>query len=85
MKIEIHFFKKIEMEVDDKFNCLAVDDPLYEPLGADEENALFDELAEHIEKTTEKSCSWRYDKIPMNEDFICGVYRSKDNSPIMEW
>lgn len=85
MRIEINFFKKIEMEVDDKFNILAVDDPNYEPIAADDENALFNEFIQQIEESTGKQCAWKYEKAPFNEAFISGVYRTSDNSPILEW
>jgi hypothetical protein len=80
MKIKVKAMVIKEIEVDDKFNVLALDDPNY--LSYPTSNTLHDELAIEMEKATGFSSKWN------NNDFsipkIMEVLRLPDESLILQ-
>lgn len=80
MKIEVKAMVIKEIEVDDKFNVLALDDPNY--LSYPASSTLHDELAIEMEKATGFSSRWDNDDFSIPK--IMEVLRSSDESLILQ-
>lgn len=80
MKIKVKAMVIKEIEVDDKFNILALDDPNY--LSYPASDALHDELAAEMEKTTGFSSRWDNDDFSIPK--IMEVLRLPDESLILQ-
>jgi hypothetical protein len=80
MKIKVKAMVIKEIEVDDKFNVLALGDPNY--LSYPESTSLYEELDSKIEEATEFSTDWS------NNDFstpkVTEISRLSDNSLMYE-
>lgn len=84
MKITVKTYKQLELEVDDKFNSLALDDKDY--IGYPENQPLMEELAQEIEKQIGIKQAWQYENgIPLNEEICTDIERTSDHSSIAEW
>ena len=80
MKIKVKAMVIKEIEVDDKFNILALDDPNY--LSYPASDALHDELAVEMEKATGFSSRWDNDDFSIPK--IMEVLRLPDESLILQ-
>ena len=83
MKIKVDIIKIKEIEVDDKFNSV---------FSANQDEKLYNELADEIKKQIGLIYGWDlpddeqdYNRILSTEGVISGVYRSSDNEAVMEW
>lgn len=83
MKIKVDIIKIKEIEVDDKFNSV---------FSANQDEKLYNELADEIKKQIGLIYGWDlpddkqdYNRILSTEGVISGVSRSSDNEAIMEW
>lgn len=76
MKIKVQAMTIKTIEVDDKFNALAVDDPnyVYYPFSKN----LYDELMDKIEKETDFSSDWSNDNFSVPKIIV--ISRISDNS-----
>ena len=85
MKIRVQFFSEATIEVDDKFNCLAADDPKWGTLNEDLQEEYQNELIRTIkEKTNIPFLASEEKHIPYKQ-YIADVYREEDNSAIMQY
>ena len=74
MKIRVQFFSEVTIEVDDKFNCLAVDDPKRNDLTDKELEVYENELIKAIKEKTNVSLLASEEKHIPYKQYIAYVY-----------